>query len=181
MSGAIPPRRPASCCWLLAALSRSPLNERAKSRQGVVPLLRDLIEVGLDLSNRFRPKGELAFATDTTAAHQPCALQHAKVLRDGLPREVRICRKLCDRSSSPVAQLRQERKTGPVPKSREYRRRVRTVSVGSSARHGLEYSSSAPSIRLRSCEKHPAADGSAGRQSRTRRGSIAFHSTSVQV
>jgi len=61
-----------------------PLDERFETREGLIPLARNAIEVMLHGVKRARIENELALATRTNAVDHAGALEHAQVLGNGL-------------------------------------------------------------------------------------------------
>lgn len=80
-------RREARCArtqWRWRIERALVLDKRFETRQGLIPLARDTIEVMLHGMKRARIEHEPALATGTNAMDYARALKHAQVLGDGL-------------------------------------------------------------------------------------------------
>src|SRR5439155_24025774 len=66
---------------------RSPLDERSQAPEGIVPLLRDSVQVSARLLETPRRELPDALASATFAAHETRSGERMKVLRDGLARD----------------------------------------------------------------------------------------------
>src|SRR5438874_8684959 len=66
---------------------RSPLDERSQAPEGIVPLLRDSVQVSARLLEAPRLELPDALASATFAAHETRSGERMKVLRDGLARD----------------------------------------------------------------------------------------------
>src|SRR5271166_4470001 len=86
-------------------------NERLQPRQRLIPLSRYEIEILFDSCNRLRIEFEKALAAPADAVHNPCALQHTKMLGDRLPSQIGTVRQLRDRIWLPETELRHQRQT----------------------------------------------------------------------
>src|SRR5882724_3974404 len=89
----------------------SALDERLQPAQRLVPLQGYAIEIALDAVDRLRPELVVALAPDTHAFHDPGMLQHAKMLADRLPRELRTRRQAGDRLRRTFAELCNQRQS----------------------------------------------------------------------
>src|ERR1700730_8608615 len=89
--------------------TQSMLAERFQSRQSIVPLIGNAIEVRPGLLERLRPEREQALASDAYAVHDAGAFQHAKMLGDRLSRHHRAFRKPGDRLRRSLGQLSNKR------------------------------------------------------------------------
>src|SRR4029077_14872184 len=125
-------------------------------RQGLVPLLRDLIEVVLHFLDRARLKLEEALASLAHVADDTCILEHSQMLGDRLPRNLRTSCELRNRPAPPVTKLADERKPRFVPERGKYGR-VRLACAAATRRHDARCSSSAGPSRSRSCGRLPGA------------------------
>src|ERR1700730_12538191 len=97
--------------------TQSILDERFQSRQGIVPLIGNAIEVRSGLLERLRPEREQALASDAYAMHDTGAFQHVKMLGDRLSRHRRAFREPRNRLRWPVGQLSDEQQPRFVAQS----------------------------------------------------------------
>ena len=60
------------------------LDEGFQSRQSMLPLIANVVEVRPELFERLRPERELALTSDAYAVHDTSAFQYSKMLGDRL-------------------------------------------------------------------------------------------------
>jgi len=134
------------------------LDKRFKSRERVVPLSGDEVEVVFHFFERLRIKLEEVFAACADAVDDFCALENAEMFGDGLARESRAMGQLRDGTRLAAAELGDEYQPCFVAKSCEDARGSAASCGGSatvSLRHSSRCSLSAASSRDHSCGGRP--------------------------
>ena len=122
---------------------RLALDEGLQSGKCLIPLLGYAIKVFPDLIDRLRIELKNALATFTSAVHELCPFQDAKMLGDGLAGKVRALRQVRDRTRPATAKLHNRHEPRLVAE-RGKDRRISPSSRGQLAtvfaRHSFQYS-----------------------------------------
>lgn len=84
------------------------LDELSQAFDDIIPLARDLIEIVTDLAQTTRLESPHARTAHAHGARETSGLERAQVLRDRLPRHVRLLGQLRNRARTTVAELEQE-------------------------------------------------------------------------
>jgi hypothetical protein len=108
--------------FLSASRSFSILHEGFESGQCLIPLLGYDLRVFSDLLDRSWIEFEQVFAAGPNAVNDFRALQHAKVLGDGLASQSRTFRQLSDRPVLPLGELSDDRQPRVIGQRRKDRR-----------------------------------------------------------
>ena len=113
--------------WTTPARIRSEdasvLYEGFEAAESLIPFGRDAVEIVQEFANRLRVQLKQAVAAGANAADDFGALEHAQMLCDGLPGEMRAVRELRDGPRAAVAKPGQQSQTGWVSQRRKRRSR----------------------------------------------------------